>query len=226
MTPTIDGIAVFDLDGTLTRHDTFVPYLLGWAGRHPARLPGLAAVPLYLIGYLLDGRDRGRLKARLLRRFMGGALRAEVDAWTRDFVAATLRTRLCARARACIDAHRSRGDRLVLLSASVDLYVPAIGTALGFDEVICTGVTWQGDRLAGELATANRRGAEKARVVTDLRQRHPAARFSAYGNADSDFPHLELVDRPCLVNASASLRRRARSLGWHCDDWRAPGPAR
>ena len=80
MTPTIDGVAVFDLDGTLTRHDTFVPYLAGWAGRHPARLPGLAAVPPYLIRYLLDGRDRGRLKSRLLRRFMGGALRAEVDA--------------------------------------------------------------------------------------------------------------------------------------------------
>ena len=65
---------------------------------------------------------------------------------------------------------------------------------------------------------ANRRGAEKAHVVAALRQRHPAARFSAYGNADSDFPHLELVDRPCLVNASASLRRRARSLGWRLDD--------
>ena len=222
MTPTIDGVAVFDLAGTLTRHDTFVPYLLGWVGRHPVRLPGLVAVPPYLISYLLDGRDRGRLKSRLLRRFMGGALRAEVDAWTRDFVVATLQTRLCARARACIEAHRSRGDRLVLLSASVDLYVPAIGAALGFDEVICTGITWQGDRLTGELATANRRGAEKAHVVATLRQRHPAARFSAYGNADSDFPHLELVDRPCLVNASAGLRRRAQSLGWRLDDWRHP----
>ena len=226
MTAAIAGVAVFDLDGTLTRHDTFVPYLAGWALRHPGCLPGVVAVPLYLIAYLLDGRDRGRLKARLLRRFMGGADRVEIEAWTRDFVAATLRSRLCARARSCIEAHRGRGDRLVLLSASVDLYVPAIGTALGFDEVICTGVTWQGDRLAGELATANRRGAEKARVVTDLRQRHPAARFSAYGNADSDFPHLELVDRPCLVNASAALRHRARSLGWHCDDWRDSGPAR
>jgi phosphoserine phosphatase len=30
-------LAVFDLDGTLTRRDTFVPYLQGWLARHPAR---------------------------------------------------------------------------------------------------------------------------------------------------------------------------------------------
>ncbi len=220
MTAAIAGVAVFDLDGTLTRHDTFVPYLAGWALRHPGCLPGVVAVPLYLIAYLLDGRDRGRLKARLLRRFMGGADRVAIEAWTQDFVAATLRSRLCARARSCIEAHRGRGDRLVLLSASVDLYVPAIGAALGFDDVICTGVTWCGDRLQGDLATANRRGAEKAHVLGDLRRRFPNAVFSAYGNASSDIPHLALVDRPCIVNAGAGLRRRGQKPGWRCDDWR------
>jgi phosphoserine phosphatase len=28
-------IAVFDLDGTITRRDTLVPYLQGWRHRHP-----------------------------------------------------------------------------------------------------------------------------------------------------------------------------------------------
>src|SRR2546421_8145211 len=45
---------------------------------------------------------------------------------------------------------------LALLSASPDVYVPAIAAALGFAEVLCTGVEWNGDRLVGRLTTPNR----------------------------------------------------------------------
>ncbi len=213
-------IAIFDLDGTITRHDTMVPYLLGWLRRHPARAVALLLVPLQLLAYGLGGRDRGRLKARLLRVFMGGASRREVEAWTAEFVVATIARRLCPQVRAVIDAHRAAGDRLVLLSASVDLYVPALGTALGFDEAICTGVHWNGERLDGRLATENRRGEEKAQVVSELRRRYPLAYLAAYGNAASDFPHLRLVDEPNLMNAPADLRDIAATLGWRCGDWR------
>ena len=213
-------IAVFDLDGTITRHDTMVPYLQGWVRRHPLRAAALALVPLQLLAYGLGGRDRGRLKTQLLRAFMGGASRRHVEAWTREFVAATIDRRLCPRVRSVIDAHRAAGDHLVLLSASVDLYVPAIGTALGFDEAVCTGVAWNGERLSGRLVTENRRGAEKARVVAELRQRYPLAHLVAYGNAESDFPHLRLVDEAHLVNAPPKLRDIAATLGWRCADWR------
>ena len=33
------GLAVFDLDGTITRHDTLLPYVLGYLRRRPWRLP-------------------------------------------------------------------------------------------------------------------------------------------------------------------------------------------
>ncbi len=70
-----------------------------------------------------------------------------------------------------IEQHRKEGARLVLMSASTDLYVPAFGAALGFDEVICTGVRWDGDRLDGHLTTPNRRGTEKTRCFETLLRR-------------------------------------------------------
>ena len=36
---------MFDLDGTITRHDTLLPYLLYALGRHPRRLLRLWRVP-------------------------------------------------------------------------------------------------------------------------------------------------------------------------------------
>jgi phosphoserine phosphatase len=107
------------------------------------------------------------------------------------------------------------------MSASTDLYVPAFGAALGFDEVICTGVQWDGDRLDGHLTTANRRGKEKTRCFEALRAAHPGLTTAAYGNAGSDLEHMCLADHPLLVNASASARGEAKRLGipiaanWH-----------
>lgn len=218
-------IAVFDLDGTLTRSDTFWPYLRGWARRHP-RLAFWPRVLGVVSRYPLD-RDRGLLKSRLIRIAMGGATRAAVDAWTRDFIAALGSAELCPGALAAISRHRAAGDRLVLLSASVDLYVPDIGRRFGFDETICTEVAWRDGRLDGALTSANRRAAEKRRCVDALRARHPGARLAAYGNARSDFSHLAAVEEPVLVNAGRALGRTARRLGFRTEEWRnksTPGP--
>ncbi len=113
-----------------------------------------------------------------------------------------------------VKAHREAGDHLVLMSASTDLYVPQIGAALGFDEVICTGVAFDAaGTLQGTLTTPNRRGSEKARCFEQLRQRHPGLETVAYGNAGTDLAHLLLADQPRLVNASRATLRQARALG-------------
>ena len=112
-----------------------------------------------------------------------------------------------------IEKHKSEGARLVLMSASTDLYVPAFGAALGFDEVICTGVRWNGDRLDGHLTTPNRRGPEKTRCFEALRRQYPNHPTAAYGNAGTDLDHMRLADHPLLVNASQSAQRKATQLG-------------
>jgi phosphatidylglycerophosphatase C len=216
-------IAVFDLDGTLTRRDTLWPYLHGWERRHP-RAGFWARVAAAVARYPFT-RDRGDLKSRLVRIAMGGAARKDVRAYTAAYVAALGDAELCPGALAAIECHRAAGDRLVLLSASVDLYVPEIGRRFGFDETVCTEVAWQGDRLDGALASENRRDEEKRRCVLALRARHPAVRFAAYGNARSDFAHFEAVEEPVLVNAGPGLRREAESRGYRTAEWRNKTPS-
>src|SRR5579883_1256618 len=128
------SIALFDLDGTITRQDTLLPYLVGFALRHPRRWPHLWRIVPALLEYLLRGADRGRLKSRMIRAVMGGEPRATIEVWTERFVQRiTQRAALHPQALLAIEAHRNAGDRLVLLSASPDLYVPRIGAALGFE---------------------------------------------------------------------------------------------
>jgi phosphatidylglycerophosphatase C len=151
---------------------------------------------------------------------MAGCPRREVEAWTAHFVARLIGRGLHAEARAAIERHRAAGDTLVLLSASPDLYAPAIGEALGFAQTLCTGVKWQDDRLDGSLTTANRRGAEKAHCLQALRRQHPQLPIVAYANAASDLEHLALADRAVLVNGSRRARQAAGRAGITCLAWR------
>ncbi len=122
-------VAVFDLDGTITRADTLWPYLRGWVRRQ--RRPGFWRSALVAAGRYPFDRDRGRLKFELIRAAMGGATRSEVAAWTATFVAGLGDAELCPGALAAIARHRAAGDRLVLLSASVDTLRPGHRPATG-----------------------------------------------------------------------------------------------
>jgi phosphatidylglycerophosphatase C len=203
-------LAVFDLDGTITHRDTLLPYVMGFPMSAPRKYLGMLCLCWTLLLFLLRLRDHGDVKSAFIRSTLRGQPRSKVDAWTAEFVPRIIASGVFADALSRIAQHRKDGARLVLMSASTDLYVPAFGKALGFDEVICTGVRWDEDRLDGHLTTPNRRGTEKTRCFEQIRKGFTTA---AYGNAGSDLDHLRLADQPLLVNASASAQSKARRLG-------------
>lgn len=211
-------LAVFDLDGTITRRDTLLPYVMGYPVNPLRKAFGLLIFVWSLLLFLLRLRDHGQLKSAFIRSILAGETRDKVAAWTAHFVPAVLERGVFKDALSQIAKHRGEGARLVLMSASTDIYVPDIGSALGFDEVICTGVTWIGDRLEGRLSTPNRRGAEKARCFEALVKTHPGP-TAAYGNAGSDLDHLRLADHPLLVNGSSGARKQAQRLGIPTARW-------
>jgi phosphatidylglycerophosphatase C len=213
-------LVVFDLDGTITRRSTLAAYVFGLLRKRPWQaLSVLRAAPA-LLAYLLGRLDRGGLKARLLQVTLGRRTRADLQAWTAQFVQRLLARGLRADAVRAIEAHRRQGDVLVLLSASPDLYVPAIAAQLNFDEAVCTALGWTNDRLDGTLSSPNRRGAEKTRCIAALAGRHPGLRTAAYANEVSDLDHLRGVDEPLLVSGSCRARRWAARAGVPSARWR------
>lgn len=214
------AIAVFDLDGTLTWRDTLLPFLAGYVARNPSKLLRLWRLPGALLGYIFGGRDRGLLKSQLIKIAMGGDSKSAIDAWADAYVQSLNPKHVFRQAALTIlEAHRRSGDRLVLLSASPDLYVPRIGQLLGFDLTICTEVEWRGEHLDGALKTPNRRGAEKLRCLQWLRSQCPGYSIYAYGNGASDLVHLKSVEWPMLVNGNYLARRQAARLRVPVGGW-------
>jgi len=225
-------LVVFDLDGTITYRDTLFPYVAGYLARaHLSRARMVRVVPT-LAAFALGAADHGAVKAAFIRGTIGGATRAELAAWTDAFVPWAITQGSSPGALAMVREHREAGDLLVLMSASTDLYVPQIARALGFNEVICTGVAFDpAGRLDGALTSPNRRGPEKARCFAALKSQHPGLESVAYGNAGSDLAHLKLADQPRLVNASHRTQRQAAALGirpfaaWNATSKSAPAKA-
>lgn len=215
-------LALFDLDGTLTRGDTYRGFVLELLAAHPARWPRALLLPLLAAGYALRVLDRGALKGAILRLLFAGLPRDTVQVFAQRYAAEVVPRRMFPDALAALRGHLAAGDRVVVLSASPDLYVPDIGHLLGAHETHCTAIRWKADMLDGRLAGANRRGPEKTRVLEMLRRVHPGLPVIAYGNSEPDLAHMALCEEAVYVNARGRLvaSLAARFPAMRCVTWR------
>lgn len=217
------GVALFDLDGTITRRDTYLAYLLGFLVRHPTRLPRALPLPLAVAAHLAGWRDNTWLKTRFLGAVLGGVTRSSLRAWTEVFLERALRTGLRGRAPEVIARHRAAGDRLILVTASLDFYAEPLAERLGLDEVICTRAALDGaGRLTGELDGGNCYGAAKLQRVRQLLEGQCGQRMIAcYSDHHTDLPLLRFAHRPIAVNPTRQLRQAAIRLAMPIEDWDA-----
>jgi len=220
-------VAVFDLDGTISRRDLFLVFLMQAMRRlGPARKLRTALLPLHTLRFGLRSITNAELKAAFLDAILGGRQRSTLAALAADFAARSLDREVKPAALLAMQRHRQAGDALLLASASLDLYVEPIASRLGFDAVVSTRVAWTAEgRLAGSLDGSNLRGAPKlAAVRAVLTERFPSAQdFVAYSDHESDIPLLAAASSAVAVDPTVALARVARERGWPVVDWRGTG---
>ena len=213
--------AIFDLDGTITRGDTYLFFLLSFLKHRPLRLLNCWFLPVAVICYKLRLKDNSWLKKVFLQAIAGGVEKKEISSFLKVFVKDVLENRLRRGALTAIAFHRNNGHRLVLASASFDFYVKEIGHQLGFDTVLCTRSVWdEKNRLKGEILGLNCYGAAKRdRVVRYLEKTGGADFIIAYSDHHSDLALLEWVDRAVSVNPTPMLRELAGQKGFEVKIW-------
>jgi phosphatidylglycerophosphatase C len=213
-------VVIFDLDGTLTRRESYLAYLAGFLIRHPRRLLHILPLPWAVLKYALRRINNTELKQHFLHAVLGGAPQHEVEQWSRIFVDRLLAGGLRCGALQTLESHRRSGDLLVLLTASFDFYVNEVGRRLGFHHVLCTQAEWVDGYLSGKLAGPNHRGEEKVRCLQRLKDAHIGSTIAAYADHSSDLTFLALVDQATLVNGSFKARRLAKRQGIRCAIWK------
>jgi len=118
--------------------------------------------------------------------------------------------------------HRARGERVYIVSATLQGIVEHIAEDLGFDGAIgSTCEIVDGVYTGRSLRAAHGRG--KALAVQELATAEDIdlAASTAYSDSHSDVPFLETVGHPVAANPDRKLRRIARQRSWAVVDFAA-----
>jgi phosphatidylglycerophosphatase C len=189
-------VAAFDFDGTLTRRETLLPFLLYMLGTSAVARHALVLSPT-LAGYALGLIRNDVAKERVLIRCLKGiGLDALQDAGER-FAAEVLPGLLRDDAIRRVEWHRRQGHRCVVISASMEIYVRPWAIKAGFDDVIATRLEIQKNGgTAGKLYGANCYGIEKVRRLEALLGTREGYSLYAYGDSRGDRELLSFANHP------------------------------
>ncbi len=187
-------MAAFDFDGTLTRRDTLLPFLLHTLGaaavlRHAFILsPTLAG---YALGFIHNGVAKERVFIQCLADMHIGELQQQAAQFAEHELPILMRSEALQR----LDWHKQQGHRCVVISASLELYVQPWAQRAGFDDVIATHLETREDgRITGKLAGENCFGAEKVRRLEALLGPRSGYTLYAYGDSKGDRELLSYAD--------------------------------
>lgn len=210
-------LALFDLDGTVLRGNSWHEYFW-WITRQRPRY-----APRLLAGLVL--RRARLISARTLKDAALGPLAGLDASQIRELGQRVWREKLRAMVRTSareeISRCRADGYEPVFASAAFDFLVRPVAQDLGVAEVVSTQIEYTGSLCRGQIAGSEVRGPTKASSVRshfahrDIDWR----RSRAYTDELEDVPLLGLVGEPVFVTTDgrrpAGLRDDIRVATWH-----------
>ncbi|MDM3870471.1 HAD family hydrolase [Porticoccus sp. W117] len=220
---TTPPIAAFDLDETLVNGDCaqlWLEFLMeeGWqiASVHDQCCQLMAN---YDNGYM----DMERYMALWLQPLLGKSI-DELSPLLKKFVDQWIAPRIFAEARDELEHHRAQGHLPLIISASPDFLVQAIGRLLDVSDCIAIKVALENGVIAGHChyPMSYREGKidclQQWLQMQDYPQLSKSVRYF-YSDSHNDLPLLKQVANPCVVNPDARLAEAAGGRGWRVARW-------
>ena len=213
--------AFFDLDGTLLTVNSANLWVRRERRLGRIRARHVAHAALLLTGYRLGVLDmESALRAALatLRDVEEEEIRKQTQQWWCEEV----RPFIAPGAQKVIEAHRSRGDALVLLTSSSKYASEMASADFTLDHFLCQHYEVREGRFTGQPLRPLCYGPGKVEIAEAWARENGVdlAASSFYSDSSTDVPMLERVGHPFVVHPDPRLRLLARARGWPTLDWR------
>lgn len=183
-------LALFDFDGTLTTRETFPDFMRYAVPRWRLLAGGALLAPVvfgYRRGWVAGNPTRASIVQVGLRGVQARRLRVQGEAFAREVLPGLLRPEAMEK----LAWHRGRGDRIVVVSGGLDVYLAPWCAAQGL-ELACSVLAERGGRITG-YAGAQCVGEEKVRRIRALCDPGAYAAIHAYGDTHEDMAMLAMA---------------------------------
>ncbi|MFB9146851.1 HAD family hydrolase [Halomonas alkalicola] len=210
------SLAIFDLDNTLLSIDSdhaWGEFLLEQGAVDPVAYRD--ANDRFMADY-----EAGTLD---IHAFLAVALKPLADnspeqlaAWHQQFMASKIEPHILPKGEELVARHRTRGDTLLIITATNRFITGPIAERLGVDDLIAVEPEIVDGRYTGRVkGTPSYREGKVVRLeewLADKELTLDDAWF--YSDSHNDLALLEKVDHPVAVDPDPSLREVAEARGW------------
>lgn len=204
-------LSVFDFDGTLTRHDSFVPFLRFAFGKREF-LRRVLKLVLPGLRYLMRGMTRDELKAHLISTFLTGVeaswLRSRSVAFCEHSWSGLMRPS----GLRAVESELASGAEVTLCSASPALVLQPFANRLGV-KLIGTELEVIDDRLTGRINGNNCRCEHKVLRLEAVYGPLTQYRLRAWGDTRGDHELLAAAQDPHWRHFHPAWRRSRAQFG-------------
>ncbi|HON10431.1 MAG TPA: HAD-IB family hydrolase [Chitinispirillaceae bacterium] len=213
----INSAAIFDLDGTLIPHTsaeiTFFFHLFKKGNLSIFNL-------LQMIPAIWTARGNLHEMTKANKRYLRNKRVRDLQNTAQKYFEPQINRIVFPRMVEIIEDHRNCGNKLLLLTGTLDLIAECFVRVLGFDGYRAATLEIVDGRYTGRITGILPYGIGKLEVLRDLKNNFhfDRDRTSLYANVFSDRYVMNAVERPVAVNPDAKLRIYARKLGWEILD--------
>lgn len=214
----VEGVAFYDLDGTLVDLNLvhaalFLLANLGeWSGRVKYLLGFAARLPRL---YMAEQSDRRLLNAVLFEAFKGVS-RDRLETLGEEYCERVLLQHFYPQAREMLQANRVAGLEAVLVTGSPDFIIAPLAERLNIRDFAANRLVFSGGLATGRLHAPVMAGEDKAEWCKAYAASRGLSLDSCWGYADSyyDVPFLAVMGHAIAVNPDRRLAAAARSRQW------------
>ncbi|HAV5588911.1 TPA: HAD-IB family hydrolase [Acinetobacter baumannii] len=187
------NLALFDFDGTITHNDTFSLFLKFSLSKKTQILGGIRLAP-YIAGYKLGWVTDKTIRTKLCQVGYIGYNAASLICKGQEFAKKVIPSCIRENALERILWHKQQGDQVVVVSASLSVYLESWCKSLDLD-VICNQLEIDNGILTGYFIDGDCGYLEK---VNRIKNKYDLTQYSiiyAYGDTPNDYAMLELAHR-------------------------------
>ncbi len=199
---TYKNLALFDFDGTLCKKDSFTGFIFYALSKRHIMKQGIKILP-WIQAYYLNIYPPNAMRVKLFKAMFKDANANDILEIAEEYSYRLVGQLDPALYQRLLD-HQNQGDDVVLVSASVDIYLEVICQILNID-LICTKTEIIDGIFTGHYSTADCSSEQKKQRILEKYHLDHYENIYAYGNSDEDLDMLSLADFKYMVGEDKAL---------------------